>query len=80
MDACRICWAPQHREYADASTMDGTRVWVPGQWEPCSECGWNEAPMEWDFVPLDRAPIYVGPAAPFPLQPTPEDILRGAGL
>lgn len=84
MTFCRECGGPQMQEYVDTGTMDGRRSWLPGRWDPCPACGNMGQPMAYEMVapywPARETGPQNGPAAPFPLQPTPEDILRGAGL
>ena len=76
MMTCARCGGIQWQGMVDVRTMvDPGPVLMPGRWEACEECGHTGEPT----VPPTPCP----PMRAFPLGPpipSPEDLLRAAGL
>ena len=79
---CMGCGRRLERGVVDVSCLeDEVPRFMAGTWEAC--CGW---PVQ-ELATARRRPYYdpwgdvwIGPSAPYPMVPTPEDLLRGAGL
>jgi hypothetical protein len=76
MMTCARCSGIQWQNMVDVRTMsDDGPVLIPGYWDGCEDCGHTGAPME-----PDRKVPAMGPVHLHPMPPSPDDLLRAAGL
>lgn len=79
---CMGCGRRRERALVEVTTVsDLEPVYVDGSWEGC--CGWPVQRMASPRRRPYRDPwgdVWIGPSAPYPKVPTPEDLLHAAGL
>lgn len=72
---CARCGGPQHQDLVNIQALaEREPRFIPGHWDACEGCGWTGQPVAVQTAP-SMALVAYGPPVP-----TPEDILRGAGL